>query len=100
MPDDSTSTNPTAPPSGQQTNTELLLAKDRVQRYLADMDTAVQFLPTGELTVGYGSARVFVACRAWGEDATLVQLTAPVLQGADASHDLPALASQECRGLV
>jgi Putative bacterial sensory transduction regulator len=82
---------PPAPeaPQAEEPNTHVLLLKDKVQRYLADMVGAVQLTPDGAYSFQAGSARVFVRCRPWGtSDNTLVNVICPVLFECPASPEL------------
>lgn len=79
---------PVAPPA-EQTNTELLLLKDKVQRYLADMAGTVQVVPDGVFSLQSGSTRVFVRCLPWADTGnSLVKVFAYVLQGVKPSPEL------------
>lgn len=76
---------PPAPPApggdgAAQANTQLLVLKDKVQRFLADMVGGLQLTATGDFTFQFGSARVFINCASFGPAGdTLVRVTAPVL---------------------
>jgi hypothetical protein len=79
---------PAAPPAAEQPNTQLLLLKDKVQRYLADLVGSVQLTPDGAFTFQLGSTRVFVICQARTPEMTTVKIVAPVLIGCAASPEL------------
>lgn len=79
---------PSPPGAPDQPNTQLLLLKDKVQRYLADLVGPIQLAPDGAFTFQSGSARVFVRCVSWGTDNTLVGVSAPVLFEVQPSPDL------------
>jgi hypothetical protein len=68
---------------------QLLVLKDRVQRYLADLVGSVQLTPEGAFTFQVGSARVFVSCSVWeSTDSTLVAVACPVLSDCQPSPEL------------
>jgi hypothetical protein len=76
-------------PKAEEPNPHVLLLKDKVQRYLADMVGAVQLTPDGAYSFQAGSAQVFVRCMQWGTgDRTLVSIVCPVLFGAARSPEL------------
>jgi hypothetical protein len=78
---------PTSPPAAEPPNTQLLILKDKVQRYLADLIGGVELTADGRFTFQHGSARVFVTCTEWHGE-TLVTVTAPVLIECAASPEL------------
>ena len=68
------------PPAAEQPDTQLLLLKDKVQRYLTDLAGMIQIAPNGMFTLQMGSARVFIDCTAWRQTGkTLVSVQSPVL---------------------
>jgi Putative bacterial sensory transduction regulator len=76
-------------PRPEEPNPHVLLLKDKVQRYLADMVGAVQLTPDGAYSFQAGSAQVFVRCMQWGTgDRTLVSIVCPVLFAAAPSPEL------------
>jgi hypothetical protein len=66
----------------------VLLLKDKVQRYLADLIGSVELIPDGAYSFQTGSARVFVRCTPWGSDSTIVSVTCPILFECPASPEL------------
>lgn len=77
------------PPGAEQPDTQLLLLKDKVQRYLTDLAGTIQIAPDGLFTLKMGSARVFISCTSWAQTGkTLVGLECPVLIDCQPSAEL------------
>jgi hypothetical protein len=67
---------------------DLLVLKDKVQRYLSEMVGVVQVDEHGNFTVQSGSTRVFVECRKLGEERTAVSVFVPILLNCPPSQEL------------
>ncbi len=65
-----------------------LVVKERVRQYLTDLLGSVEVDNDGDFHFQMKSTRVFVGVTAWGDDETVVRITAPVLLGAPASPEL------------
>jgi T3SS (YopN, CesT) and YbjN peptide-binding chaperone 1 len=79
---------PPAPPASAEPDVQLLLVKDKVDRYLRDLGVMTQNAHDGSFTFQSGSARVFVRCLRWGKNSTLVNVYAPVLYEVTPSPEL------------
>lgn len=69
-------------------NTQVLVLKDKVQRYLTDLVGSVQIDRDGDFTARQGSSRIFIRCVEWGEDKTIVTLMVPLLLDVQPSAEL------------
>lgn len=67
----------------------ILVLKDKVQRYLSDMGVrGIEITEHGAFSFRYGSARVYVDPKPWGDESSLVTLTVPLLNGCQPSPEL------------
>jgi hypothetical protein len=67
---------------------EILVLKDKVQRYLSELVGTVEIDRDGDFTLRHGSSRVFVRCAELKGDRTYVAITVPLLFGCQASPEL------------
>jgi hypothetical protein len=58
---------------------DVLVLKDKVQRYLGELVGTVEIDRNGCFTFQYGSARVFVGCEQLSEDRTYVSIRVPLV---------------------
>jgi hypothetical protein len=69
------------------TETHMLVAKDKVQRYLSEF-VRFEVDSEGRYTFRYGSTRVFVEVRDFGDGDTLVSINMPLLLGVSPTAEL------------
>jgi hypothetical protein len=67
---------------------DVLVLKDKVQRFLTDLVGGFEVDRDGDFTFQYGSARVFVRCGEISDDRTFVGLTVPLLFDVPPSTEL------------
>jgi hypothetical protein len=79
---------PPTPSAPEQPNTQLLVLKDKVQRYLTDLVCAVEITADGRFTFHDGSTQVSVTCSMWAQDRTVASIMAPILLGVPATSEL------------
>jgi hypothetical protein len=79
---------PPTPPAPEQPNTQLLVFKDKVQRYLTNLVGTVEVTADGRFTFHDGSTQVFVTCSMWAQDKTVASIMAPILLGVPATPEL------------
>jgi hypothetical protein len=66
----------------------LLMVKDKVQRYLTDLIGSVEIDAEGRFSFRHGSARLFVQVDQINEESTAVEIVAPLVFNARATPEL------------
>lgn len=71
------------------TSQNVLVVKDKVQRYLTDdFLNKVEIDNDGDFTARHGSARIFINVSDWGDDETLVRILVPLLREVSPTNEL------------